>query len=111
VGGGEGEQGGEKVGGVVGEGGAAPGPDRWAQALFTLEAIARTARESGDWDLASWAAQQMLDHDPNYAGTHYALGLVARHNSNPTSARAEFDRARALWPNADPGLSELHDQK
>ena len=30
---------------------AAPGPDAWTQALFTLEAIARAAREVGDWEL------------------------------------------------------------
>ena len=55
---------------------AAPGPDAWTQALFTLEAIARAAREVGDWDLAGWAARQMAEHDPNYAGAHYALALV-----------------------------------
>lgn len=90
---------------------AAPGPDAWAQALFTLEAIARTARESGEWNLAGWAAQQMLEHDPNYAGTHYALGVVARRNGNQASARAEFERARALWAHADPGLPEFQDLK
>jgi len=88
---------------------AAPGPDAWVQALFTLEAIARTAREEGDWEFAAWAAQQMLEHDPNYAGTHYALGLVARHNGNRAAARAAFDRARMLWAEADPGLPELQD--
>jgi tetratricopeptide (TPR) repeat protein len=90
---------------------AAPGPDVWAQALFTLEAIARTARESGDWQFAAWAGQQMLEHDPNYAGTHYALGLVARHDGNEAAARAEFQRARTLWAHADPGLPELQDLK
>jgi tetratricopeptide (TPR) repeat protein len=90
---------------------AAPGPDAWAQALFTLEAIARTARESGDWHCATWAAQQMLEHDPNYAGTHYALGVVARQSGNQSSARAEFERARALWAHADPGLPELQDSR
>ena len=35
---------------------AAPGPDAWSQALFTLESIARAAREAGDWDLAAWTA-------------------------------------------------------
>jgi tetratricopeptide (TPR) repeat protein len=108
---GQGDEGRATLEQVVREVRAAPGPDRWAQALFTLEAIARTARESGYWELAGWAAQQMLDHDPNYAGTHYALGLVARHNRNPTVARVEFDRARALWAHADPGLPELQDLK
>jgi hypothetical protein len=108
---GQGDQGRATLEQVVKEVRAAPGPDAWAQALFTLEAIARTARESGYWDLASWAAQQMLEHDPNYAGTHYALGLVARHSRNPVSARAEFDRARTLWAHADPGLPEMQDVK
>src|SRR6185503_3128623 len=61
---------------------AAPGPDAWTQALFTLEAIARAAREVGDWDLAGWAARQMAEHDPNYAGAHYALALVAQHGGD-----------------------------
>ena len=88
---------------------AAPGPDAWAQALFTLEAIARAARDAGDWEFSAWAAQQMLEHDPNYAGTHYALGLVARHNGNQAAARSAFERARMLWSQADPGLPELQD--
>jgi len=88
---------------------AAPGPDSWAQALFTLEAIARASREVGDWELAGWAAQQMLEHDSNYAGTHYALALVARHNRDAARARSAFDRARTLWGSADGGLPELQD--
>jgi tetratricopeptide (TPR) repeat protein len=90
---------------------AAPGPDAWVQALFTLEAIARTAREGGDWEFAQWASQQMLEHDPNYAGSHYALGLVARHNGNKAAARSAFERARTLWAHGDPGLPELQDLK
>jgi len=108
---GQGDEGRATLEQVVREVRAAPGPDAWAQTLFTLEAIARAARESGYWDLAAWAAQQMLDHDPNYAGTHYALGLVARHNRNRASARAEFDRVRMLWAHADPGLPEMQDVK
>jgi len=108
---GQGDEGRETLRQVASAVRAAPGPDVWAQALFTLEAIARTARESGHWDVAGWAAQQMLEHDPNYAGTHYALGLVARHNGNRASARAEFERARALWAHADPGLPEVQDSR
>ena len=88
---------------------ALPGPDNWAQTTFTIEAIARTAREAADWEFAAWSAQQLLEHDAAYAGTHYALGLVARHNGDQAAARVEFDRARALWAQADPGLSELRD--
>jgi Tfp pilus assembly protein PilF len=80
---------------------AAPGPDAWTQALFTLEAIARAAREAGDWELAGWTARQMLEHDPNYAGSHYALALVAEHNGNGHAARAERALVEKYWSQAD----------
>ena len=86
---------------------AAPGPDAWTQALFTLEAIARAAREVGDWDLAGWAARQMVEHDPNYAGAHYALALVAQHAGDASTARTEAAVAARLWSAADPNLPEL----
>jgi tetratricopeptide (TPR) repeat protein len=86
---------------------AAPGPDAWTQALFTLEAFARAAREVGDWDLAGWAARQMIEHDPNYAGAHYALALVAQHGGDARAARTEAAAAAKLWSTADPNLPEL----
>ncbi len=86
---------------------AAPGPDAWVQALFTLESIARAAREVGDWDFAIWAAGQMREHDPAYGGTHYALGLVAQHNGDRDGARAAFEAAQRSWKDADPDLAEL----
>jgi tetratricopeptide (TPR) repeat protein len=86
---------------------AAPGPDAWTQALFTLEAIARAAREVGDWDFAAWAARQMLEHDPHYAGSHYALALVAEHRGDAATARAERSLVEKYWSGADAGLVEL----
>jgi len=85
----------------------APGPDAWAQALFTLEALARAARDVGDWDLAGWAARQMLEHDPNYAGGHYAMALVAQHGGDLLIAKTEANAAAKLWSSADPDLPEL----
>jgi len=87
---------------------AAPGPDAWTQALFTLEAIARAAREVGDWDLAGWAARQMMEHDSNYAGAHYALALVAQHGGDSRTARTEAAAAEKLWSTADRDLPELN---
>ena len=83
---------------------AAPGPDAWTQALFTLEAIARAARDMGEWDFAAWAARQMLEHDPNYAGSHLALALVAGHNGDHVTARAERALAATYWKDADEEL-------
>ncbi len=88
---------------------ALPGPDNWVQALFTLESIARTARASGDWEFAAWAAQQMLEHDPNYAGSHYAAALSARQAGDLATTQREFAAAARLWARADPALAEMAD--
>jgi hypothetical protein len=88
---------------------AMPGPDGWVQALFALEAMARTARQVGDWQLAGQLAQQMLAHDAAYAGTHYALALVAEHDGDINTARAEFALAQKHWSQADTDLPELAD--
>jgi len=86
---------------VVGKVRAAPGPDAWSQALFTIESIARAGREVGDWDLASWAADQMIEHDPNYAGSQYAMALAAEHHGDRTKADAAMKRAKEYWKHAD----------
>jgi tetratricopeptide (TPR) repeat protein len=86
---------------------ALPGPDAWTQSLFRLEAQARSARAVGDWALAARMAQLMREHDPNYAGTHYALALVAQHDGNGPTAAREFDLAVKAWATADPDLPEL----
>ena len=84
-----------------------PGPDAWTQSLFRLEALARAARQVGDWPFAARMAQLMLEHDPNYAGTHYALALVAQHDGNTATAAREFGLAVKAWATADKDLPEL----
>ncbi|HJQ23184.1 MAG TPA: tetratricopeptide repeat protein [Blastocatellia bacterium] len=83
------------------------GPDAWVQALFRLEAIGAAARRAGDWELAETMARQMLDHDPAYAGSHYALALAAEHKNDNAVAIKEYAEAEKLWRNADADLPEL----
>lgn len=83
-----------------------PGPDSWSQALFQIESIATSARSVGDWNLAEFAAQQMLEHDPSYAGGYYALGLVAKHRGDTAAEREQFAHAAQLWDKADADLPE-----
>jgi tetratricopeptide (TPR) repeat protein len=90
---------------------AVPGPDGWSQALFTLEAIARSARAVGDWELAGRIARQMIEHDAFYGGSHYALGLAAEHDEDATTARTELALALKHWAKADPDFPELVDTK
>jgi Tfp pilus assembly protein PilF len=49
----------------------------------------------------------MLEHDPNYAGTHYALALVEEHRGDSAAASREFSLAQKYWQKADADLPEL----
>jgi len=86
---------------------AMPGPDAWLAAIFTLESLARDARTAGDWPLAQFTAEQMIQHDPYYAGGHFAIGLVAEHAGENEGARTMFTEAARLWSHGDQDLPEL----
>lgn len=86
---------------------AMPGPDGWIAAIFVLDAIARKAREADDWPLAQYTAQQLIQHDPYYAGGHYAFGLVAEHAGETEGSQQMFAAAEKCWSHADPNLPEL----
>ena len=88
---------------------AAPGPDAWSQGLFRLEVIARSAIEAGDWELAEFLAQQMLDHDAAYGGSHYTHARVLQHKGDAGSAAKEVEVARRYWRDADKDLAELRE--
>jgi tetratricopeptide (TPR) repeat protein len=84
-----------------------PGPDAWSAARFELEAIAKTARQSGDWRLSESVARDMIEHDPTYAGGYFALGLAAEHAGHPAQAHEQFAAAEKFWSKADKDLPEL----
>lgn len=86
---------------------ARPGPDAWSAARFELEAIAKTARQSGDWNLSESVARDMIEHDPTYAGGYFALGLAAEHAGHPAQAHEQFAAAEKFWSKADKDLPEL----
>jgi tetratricopeptide (TPR) repeat protein len=90
---------------------ALPGPDAWTQALFRLEAFARTARDVGHWPLAEHTARQMLEHDAAYAGSHLALARVAHQRGDTELLRSEITAARKYWLDADRDLTELAELK
>ncbi|OLB97195.1 MAG: hypothetical protein AUI02_01405 [Acidobacteria bacterium 13_2_20CM_2_57_12] len=92
---------------------AMPGPDAWMAAVFELESMAQSARNAGDWDLAGFLAQQMILHNLNYAGGHFAYGLAAEHSGKSSDARQAFATAEKLWGKADrdlPELEQIHKQ-
>lgn len=86
---------------------AAPGPDAWSQGLFRLESLARGAMEAGDWELADFVAEQMIEHDAAYGGSHATRALVLRHKGDNAGAARELEIARGHWRDADSDLAEL----
>jgi len=86
---------------------AMPDPDSWSDTLFELEFIARTSRDAGDWDFSAYTAQQMINHDPSYAGGYYALALAEEHRGDGAAARSDFQMAAKRWSRADQDLPEL----
>jgi tetratricopeptide (TPR) repeat protein len=90
---------------------AQSGPDAWAQTLFSLEQVARVARELGDWPLAAEFAKLMQSHDRTYAGTQYALGRASEHDGNRAAARRFYADALRGWARADRSLPELLDTR
>ncbi len=82
-------------------------PDAWAQGLFQLELFAGFARKIGDWEMSEEIARAMIDHDPNYAGSHFVLALALRHRNDANAAASEFALAVELWTSADRDLPEL----
>jgi tetratricopeptide (TPR) repeat protein len=86
---------------------AIPGPDAWTQTLFRLEAIAKTARDVGDWELAEFTAEQMMQHDSAFGGSRLAMALVLLHKGDAERAAKELQTARNFWRDADPDLPEL----
>ena len=86
---------------------ATPGPDAWSQGLFRLEAMARTAIEAKDWTFAEYVANQMLEHDEAYGGSHFSMALVLKQKGDSAGALRELQAAKRYWKDADPDLSEL----
>lgn len=83
------------------------GADTWIQTLYVLEGVGRSARELGDWALAHEMAEAMREHDPAYAGTSYAIALVAEQRGDLAAARDRYREVVVRWHAADPALPEL----
>ena len=90
---------------------AQSGPDAWVQTLFALEAVARAARDSGDWTLAAEMADEMRRHDAEYAGTWYAQALVAEHLGQRDAARDGYREAVRRWQLSDADFPQLADAR
>jgi hypothetical protein len=69
--------------------------------LFTLETVIRTAADVGAWPVVQDFAEQMRAVDATYPGTRFALGLLAEHAGDRSTAAARYQEAVAGWADAD----------
>jgi len=79
--------------------------------LFVMQLVAEDSRNLKRWDLAQFAAEQMLGFDSNYAGGHYETAMVRLQTGQGGAAEPELQKAIELWKNADPDLDELRQAK
>ncbi len=79
--------------------------------LFLIQLAAEDCRNLKKWDLAQFAAEQMLGFDANYAGGHYEMGMVKLQTGQVDAAHTELGKAIELWKNADSDLDELRQAK
>ncbi len=79
--------------------------------LFLIQLVAEDCRNLKKWDLAQFAAGQMLGFDANYAGGHYEMGMLKEQTGRVGAAQPELQKAVELWKNADPDLDELRQAK
>lgn len=79
--------------------------------LFLLQLEAEDCLHMQKWDLAQFAAEQMLAFDSNYAGGHFEIAMVKLHSGQADAAREQFQKAIELWKEADPDLEELRQAK
>lgn len=86
-------------------------PDAWIATVFQLEAAVHTARALGQPMLAAEIATLLREHAPSYAGTHYALGLLAEDRGDVATARTSLARAVEGWKDADATLRERSDAR
>jgi hypothetical protein len=61
----------------------------------------------GDWELAEYTANQMLEHDAAYGGSHLAIALVLEQRNDAAGEKRELAEARRFWRDADSDLPEL----
>jgi hypothetical protein len=52
-------------------------------------------------------ANQMLEHDEAYGGSHYSMALVLKQKGDSAGALREIQTAKRYWKHADSDLPEL----
>jgi hypothetical protein len=58
--------------------------------LLLIQLVAEDCRNLKKWDLAQFAAEQMLGFDTNYSGGHYEIEMVKVQTGQAVAAQLEL---------------------
>jgi serine/threonine protein kinase/tetratricopeptide (TPR) repeat protein len=78
---------------------------------FYVNALGEAYFKIGELDKAVEKLEAVLEINPNYAQTHFLLGLVYEKKGKKEKARQHFQRFIAIWKDADENLPQLIDAK
>jgi tetratricopeptide (TPR) repeat protein len=74
---------------------------------FFINALGEAYFEGGELDKAIEKSEVVLETNPNYAETHYLLGLVYSKKGKKQEARQHFQKFVEIWKDADQDLPQL----
>lgn len=78
---------------------------------FFINALGEAHYKIGEWDTAVEQFEAVLKTNPNYAQTHYLLGLLYEKQSTDKKSRQHFQKFIEVWEDADEDLPQLTDAK
>ncbi len=78
---------------------------------FYVNALGEAYFKTGELNKAAEKFEAVLKINPNYAQTHYLLGLVYEKKGRKEKARQHFQKFMAIWKDADENLPQLIDAK
>ena len=78
---------------------------------FFVNASGEAYFKIGELNKAIENFEAVLENNPNYAQTHYLLGLVYQRTDNKEKARNHFQKFLKIWKDADENLPQLIEAK
>jgi len=80
---------------------------RSLERTFFVNALGEAHSKMGELDKAVEKFEAVLEINPNYAHTHYLLGLVYEKKGRKEQARQHFQKFLEIWKEADEDLPQL----
>jgi tetratricopeptide (TPR) repeat protein len=81
------------------------------ESTFYVNALGEAYYKAEEWDKAEEQFAAVLETNPNYAPTHYLLGLVCEKTNRKEEAKERFQKFVDIWRDADGDLPQLREAR